>query len=290
MKSRFLTTKTFLLVASLLSILIFVVFFSIFFQLDQKHFSETGNLTWAHLTYAMDLKDDMGTIDWSKSLESFENVLAFQANQGSQIVAQGGNRNLLPANSPVGASYQFPSTWVFHQNSLKGQGNSRDFMIVFRSVPGPFLGGLYAFLASLFTLGICFWFLISPNRVLMEQGEFSEPHLKEKGPAQPGDSLDPAAMEMNGAFLFLDKQFVIRRVSPEAAALLKKNSDGLLGRHLFDLGPHPPLMVALEKVTEAKVLNPFKNPQVVSALLKPDHQGTLLILEPFEETETPQKH
>ena len=83
-------------------------------------------------------------------------------------------------------------------------------------------------------------------------------------------------------FLFLDRNYVIQQVTPEAARLLKRNLDDLLNGHLFDLNPEPSLMQAIEKAEEAKLSKPFLTNPNLTAFLKPDPNGTLLYLESIE--------
>ncbi|HXL73722.1 MAG TPA: hypothetical protein VN963_08870, partial [bacterium] len=70
--------------------------FCLSYQEEQTRFYEMSSVAESHLIYALQLKDDMALIDWSKDLEKLPSVLTFQARSGSKVVADGGNKDMCP--------------------------------------------------------------------------------------------------------------------------------------------------------------------------------------------------
>src|ERR1700722_16842979 len=93
--------------------------FILSYQDEQTRFSEMGLIAQSHLNYALQLKDDMALIDWSKGLEKLPSVSAFQATSASKVVAEGGNKQLCPAVLTDGVSFQFPYRWMVHSSFRK---------------------------------------------------------------------------------------------------------------------------------------------------------------------------
>ena len=281
MKSPPLFPRRILFPSFALALLAFVAGFGIAYQQDAAHVMELGRLAWLHLAYAQELKDDMATIDWSKNLEGLETVRAFQATANSKTIAQGGNANYLPAAAPEGTAYLFPSDWSYRETSPKGSLAPMEFTIVFHAWPGPALWGSFFFLAC--CAGGLGWGLLSrrvpaPN---VEREPVKKPPFSPAPPAMPKPAVKPSGIALgeNATYLFIDKKYVIRQATPEAAKLLRKKMEELQDGHLFDLTPDPGLVQAVERAEEVSIQKPFPDFPELSARLKPDSEGCFLILE-----------
>lgn len=274
----------------LLSLLAFGFGFFISFRQEKNRVLEEGQLAWLHLTYALDLRDDMAVIDWSKNLEALEGVSAFQAKAGPKILAEGGNRDYLEPVAGPGIYFLPPSRWIFFQRGTRGRQDPREFTFVDASSPGPLLWGFFGFAACLAGSIISVWLFagFSPPTDSPSGASAKKPEPGE-GPLLIRPAVPTAALEKR-PFLFLDKQFVIQEVSPEASLLLQRDSADLLQGHIFDLKPDPSLMKAMEKNEEVKLLTPFLSYPHLLVFLKPDPNGTLLFLESLGTAGTAQKH
>ncbi len=268
----------------LLPILAFPVAFLTAYQGDAVRVMSLGQLAWAHLSYAEELKDDMAVIDWSKNLERLEDVRAFQVALNSKVVAQGGNIKYIPAKPAPGVSFLYPSDWSFQSTSNQGPLSSLQFTAVFHSWPGPFFWGVFASLLCGGT-GMILVFL-SPSASASAAPRTDILY----GPADRPSNPAPVSSFQDHPFpsnpwkgsqscLFIDKTYVIRQVSPEVAGLLLKKAEELQDGHLLDLAPDAILLQAFENGVEAKILKPFPGHPHISATLKPDSNGYWLILE-----------
>lgn len=210
----------------LLSFIAFIASFCIAYQQDAARVTELGKLAWAHLSYAEELKDDMAVIDWSKNLEKMDTMRAFQATVNSKGIAKGGNQDYLPATVSEGVSYLFPSDWSFCVISPKGLQSQVELTMIFKTWPGPFFWGLFTFFACL--ICGCVWGLsvfsvrAGPPKMKTVLMETSGPPIAPPPSAQPMAKPIGTALEKNTSYLFIDRNYVIRQVSPEAAGLLKK--------------------------------------------------------------------
>lgn len=274
----------------LLLVLSFACSFSAFFlgyHQDSARVSSLGQLAWAHLSYAEELKDDMGVIDWSKNLEKLDAVRAFQVVLGSKVLAEGGNRNSLPTQAAPGVAYLFPSDWSFQRTASQGSLAPMEFTLLLHLGPGPFLWGLFAFFLS-WVIGYGTALGVSPAAMPSKVPTAYEPHSPTPV-LQPFQhrGTSPGLSDQKGAVLFIDKNYVIQQASHEAAAQLQKNAKGLLGGHLLDLTPDPVLIQAFERGVETKILKPFPDNPDISATLKPQAEGYLLVLESLRPPQKP---
>jgi hypothetical protein len=268
------------LICFVFSLLAFGVAFGISYQQDLIRVQEVGQLAWLHLVYAEELKDDMAIIDWSKNLQKINGVLAFQATNDSKVAAEGGNRSFLPVSAKEGVSYSFPAKWVFHIEMTTAEKKDKGLTLVYYVWPGPLQWGLFTFLFCFIT-GIGATVLpayFSPAKI--QQPLLSPIVPKPVGVASLVRPQNSSSRDK--PFVFLDKNYVIQQVSPEAAKLLQRNTTDLMNGHLFDLDPEPSLMQAIEKAEDAKLLKPFLSHPKLSAILKPDPNGTILFLESTE--------
>jgi hypothetical protein len=254
-------------------------------QRDRDQAAELGQLAQSHLSYALQLRDDMAVIDWARSLEKSNHISAFQATVQSKQVAQGGNENFIPAQTRPGLHFRFPSNWIFRSDWTVEGSDSNRLLLVYHPSPGP--------LAIGFAVSIgCFLALYATARLSTRPRSQSssqpmEPALSSPTRAQP---LPIPQAEVDGKkFLFLDRNYVIRKISPEAAQLLGREPSELIQGHLFDLSPDPALMRAIEKGEETHFPKAFSSYPGLSVSLKPDSNGTLLFLESLSGSEVLKK-
>ncbi len=277
-----------LLLLFLLPLLAFPAAFFTAYQGELVRVTALGQLSWAHLSYAEELKDDMAVIDWSKNLERLPGMRAFQVVLDSKVVAQGGNLEYLPQRPVSGVYFLFPSDWSFQSGSHRGPHLSLKFTVVFHSWPGPFFWGLFAFLSCWSTGAIML--LVSrtgsasgalPAATLYGTGQWPST-LAPEGSFQKQPAM-AAPWLGDRPYLFIDKNYVIRQVSPEAAGALLKKAEELRNGHLLDLAPDALLIQAFENGMDAKIQKPFTAHPHVSATLKADSNGYWLILEAMDQ-------
>src|SRR5579871_5884746 len=265
------------------ALLAFLAGFGIAYQQDASHTADLGRLAWVHLAYAQELKDDMAVIDLSKNLEKLESVRAFQVTAHSKSIVQGGNVNYLPSSTPEGVAYLFPSDWTYHETSVKGTPAPFEFTVLFHYRPGPVLWGSIFFLVS-FVSG-CGLGLFSNRASIIpaRAGPASSPEKASvpstSAAAKPVSKPAGISLGKNEACLFVDKNYVIRQVSPQADIILRRKVEELQDSHLLDLAPDPGLIQAFENPEERVVPKPFPGCPDVAVRLKPDSEGCLLIVE-----------
>lgn len=272
----------------LLSAAAFCSAWSLSYYQDQTRVTELGNLAWRHFLYALELKDDMETIDWSKNLESLENVRAFQLKVNSKVIAEGGNRSYLPTEAPSGTSFSLVSNWEFRTASQKDPQNPVEFLLVYHAWPGSLIWGLFAFTAC-FVSGISVQFLVS-RPSLKEPLEDSNPHSAQARPfiksTRPVASIP---LQDEDPFILIDNNYLIQKVTQKAHELLKGEPALAPNGHLLDLSPDPLLIQAIERAEEGRLLKPFPAHPHLSVSLKPDPNGCLLLLESKNLSDTSQK-
>jgi hypothetical protein len=265
---------------------LFVLAFALAYRQNAEQMAQTAQLASAHLRYARELKDDMGLMDWSKSLEKLDSVLAFRVTAGPKVLAQGGNQDLFPANLPEGLRFVPPSTWNFRQVSSEDPQNPEEFALVLRTRPSPLLWGLLAMLGGWLTGGLAYWGA-RDRRVEARTDEFAKP--KTAGPSSfpSGASSGPEALSAyrDKPFLFLDNTWKIQRVSPPAAKLLGKKESELKGRHFLDLAPKPEVMNLLEQKRSCKVTQPFLGHSSLDSDLEVLPEGFIFVLGVNEDPE-----
>ncbi|HUO56846.1 MAG TPA: hypothetical protein VMV05_01600 [bacterium] len=265
----------------ILSILSFTIGFGVSFQSDSSRAQELGQLAWNHLLYAIELKDDMAMIDWAKSLEKSENCLAFRASHNSKTLAEGGNQDFIN-KVDLTLPFAFPNHFYAVFVSNKPSTNTVTLLLVYRANPGPVAWGVLALVISFISGAFSAWALarqplprgVNPDSASIGQVQISKPI--------PPEATYSKTVKPDQAYLFLDKQFVIRQAHPKAAEFFGKKTDDLLNGHLFDLAPDPQLMKAIEEGLEIKNLKPFHLNPNLSVTLQPDPNGTLLVLNKFD--------
>ena len=115
------------------------------YQDEQTRFSEMGLLAQSHLNYALQLKDDMALIDWSKGLEKLPSVSAFQAVSDTKVIAEGGNKQLCPSVLTDGVSFRFPYCWIVQTSLRKDSATPIALTLVFQNLRGPLFWSLLLF-------------------------------------------------------------------------------------------------------------------------------------------------
>ena len=273
----------------ILSLISFAAGFGAAFRSDAARTQELGQLAWNHLLYAVEVKDDMAVIDWSKTLGKSENLLAFRAAQNSKTLAEGGNQDFLN-KVDLTLAFALPDRFYVAFSSNKPSSNTLTLLMAYRANPGPFFWGLTAAGISFVSCILMALVLSRPIRPQADQLEAVPGRQVPFSPPKSSRSAHTHSSASDQAFLFLDKGFVIRQVNRQAAGFFGKESNDLLNAHLFDLVPEPELMRAIEDGLEIKNLKPFRKIPHLMVTLKPEAEGTLLILEPGEGPTDPKKH
>jgi hypothetical protein len=256
--------------------------FLVVYRRDSARASETASLARYHWLYAVEMNDDMAVIDWSKNLGNLDNVKAFQASINGKISGSGGNQHLLPASFREGISFIFPDTWIYGWRNSQLPQSTRELILVFRFQPGPFRLFLLVFLACV-AAGFVAGLRVSKNDVSPSAVKMVGDSGKAPIEASPlSSSVEMELKDRETALIFLDKQFIIRRVSPRAALLLNREPEYFLNLHLLDLSPEPRLMRAIESAEQTRLSDVFKEHPGLSVSLKHDSQGIFLYLESSE--------
>jgi hypothetical protein len=270
-KSTWIVLLTVALAASILG-------FTLSYQDEQTRFSEMGSLAELHLIYALQLKDDMALIDWSKGLEKLRSVLTFQARVDSKLVAEGGNQLMCPSVSVDGLSFHFPYQWMVHYSFHKDSATSGDLTVVFQDFRGPLFWGIFLFAVTLTTGWIFIRWAVLQKSNQPSIASITAPKVKTEKMAKP---MVPV-MNKKSFTLALDHDYMISEVTPLAAQALNRQTTDLVGIHFLDLSPDPSVMKAIAEAKETKLLKPFPSHPHLSAFIRPVSEGTVLILETEE--------
>jgi hypothetical protein len=246
------------------------------------HVSETAALARFHFLYALEMKDDIGVIDWAKNLEKQDQVLAFQALVNGKVVAEGGNQEYLPVSTSEGVQYVFPATWRYYGRETRLPQISAELFLACRSHPGPFVLALIVFLVGVTTAVLLRMSQADISRASPRAQINREPQQKAASGSPLPAPLENELTDPEKALLFLDMQFIIRRVSPRAALLMERSPEHLLNSHLLDLSPDPRLMKAIENSEQSLLSDVFKSHPGLCVRLKPDPHGIFLYLESGE--------
>lgn len=272
MKSPQSTSKLQWIIVLTLSLSAGALGFYLSYQDEQTRFSEMSSVAESHLIYALQLKDDMALIDWSKSLEKLPSVLTFQAHSGSKVIVAGGNEQMCPVVSSDGLSFDFPYRWTVRSTFNKELGTPTDLIIVFQDFHGPLLWAGCLFLVS-FATG-----LILIRLKVMPKINLSAPHS-----AVPAFQTEVVAksfileVDDKSSTLALDADYMICQVTPLAAKALDLQISDLVGSHFLDLSPDPFLMKVIAEAKETEFLKPFPSHPHLSASIHPLPEGTLLV-------------
>jgi hypothetical protein len=282
MKSPQSTSKLQWIIVLTLSLAAGALGFYLSYQEEQTRFSEMSVIAESHLIYALQLKDDMALIDWSKDLEKLPSVLTFQALLGSKVVAEGGNQTMCPVLSTDGLFFDFPYRWTVHSTFNTESGTSINLIVVFQDFHGPLLWACYLFLAS-FATG-----LILISLKVVPKTNSSAPDL-EASTIQTKVVVKNSILDVDdkSSTLALDTDYVISQVTPLAAKALDRQISDLVGSHFLDLSPDPSVMKVIAEAKETEFLKPFPSHPHLSAFIRPLPEGTLLILKTDDKLERP---
>ncbi len=263
----------------LVSLTAFTLGFFLSIQDEQARFSELDALSQSHLIYALQLKDDMAVIDWSKDLEKLPSMVVFQVKSPTKLIAQGGNQNLYPISAPTGLSFHFPYQWISH-TSFTVLGTSIEMTAVFQDPKGPLFWGFCCFVLIWVMGFVAVQLKPKPTAVSIPLSRPSETGKTKPSPQAPSAQVDPQSSS-----LVLDKDYLIRQVTDKASQALDREAAELAGCHFLDLLPDPSVMKAISEGRETKLLKPFPSHPHLSATLQPRADGVVLFLENGEGTE-----
>src|SRR5665213_3413130 len=215
MKSLQSTPKLQWIIVLTLSLSAGALGFYLSYQDEQTRFSEMNAVAESHLIYALQLKDDMAFIDWSKSLEKLPSVLTFQAHSGLKVIAAGGNEQMCPVVSSDGLSFDFPYRWTVRSTFNKESGTPTNLTMVFQDFHGPLLWAICLF-------GVSF----VPGLILIRLKVMSKTNLPTPYLAVPAIQTEvigkPSILEVDdkSSTLALDADYMICQVTPFAAKAL----------------------------------------------------------------------
>jgi hypothetical protein len=274
MESRQRTSKLPWIVLLVLSLAAGTLGFSLSYQDEQTRFLEMISVAQSHFTYALQLKDDMAMIDWSKGLEKLPSVLTFQAHSGSKVIAEGGNKEMCPVVSNDGLSFSFPYHWIVHSTFNKETGTPADLTIVFQDFHGPFLWGVCLFSVS-FIAGLILFRLKAPPITHSLTPAPIVSVIKNSDVVQP----KVLAVDEKSLTLTLDADYLIFQATPLAAKAVDRPLSDLVGSHFLDLLPDPSVMNVIAEAKETTFLKPFPSHPHLSALIRPVKEGTIIVLE-----------
>ena len=272
------SSKSLWIIVLTLSLVAGVLGFTLSYQDEQTRFLQMASIAESHLSYASQLKDDMALIDWSKGLEKLPSILAFRANLDTKVLAEGGNKQFYPTTAPNGVSFEFPYRWVIHWQK---DSTTLELTLVFQNFRGPLFWALCAIFICLGTGWVLISYIALPNAL-------SSSVIPETAPVKKRLVLKPIVETSNDQSftLALDKDYVICQATPFAAKALDKQVSELVGSHFLDLLPDPSVMKAIEEAKEVRLIKPFPSHPHLGALLRPATHGTVLVLEPQQESET----
>lgn len=263
----------------LVSLAAFALGFFLSIQDERTRFSELNALSQSHLTYALQLKDDMAVIDWSKDLEKLPSMVVFQVKSPTKLIAQGGNQNLYPASATMGLSFHFPYQWI-SRNSFTVLGTPVEMTAVFQDPKGPLFWGFCCFALIWATGFVAVQLKSKSSAVPISPSRPSETSGAKPSPQAPSAQIDPQSSS-----LVLDKDYLIRQVTDKAAQALDREAAELAECHFLDLLPDPAVMKAISEGRETRLLKPFPSHPHLAATLQPCADGVVLFLEPVEGTE-----
>jgi hypothetical protein len=267
-----------ILAICLIFFLSFVTGYYLAYQQSAGRAREEAQLSLAHLFYVLQLKDDMGLIDWSKSLEKDDDFLAYDVRLNGISKESGGNKTILPQNPVPGLVFQFPSQWNFHWTP---QNKSYDALLVFEAKPLPWLWGLaFSFCSSfgyiLFIPGLRRPSPKNESKASLQSlaKEVNAPpsnaHLGNTSMADVNHSLFP--------FLVISQDQEILQSSPSLSGVFGFFQPG--ATIFFDLEPSHELTEHIKQGLGGRVENAFKKAPGQGATVKPIEVGMLLVLEP----------
>ena len=270
-------------------ILLFIAGYGLAYQLSAERALSEARLSLAHLSYVLQVKDDMGLMDWSKSLEKTDDCLAYDVRAEGTQKLSGGNKTLLPNTFTGGLSFRLPSQWCF---GWKPTGAAYEARIVFEAKPIPWFWGLaFGMGASLCYLGMLFYFRRLFAKEKTSFSSYPAPEDKAKTPHQVHAQVTSSPKVISYSrhpFLLVSKEQEILESSPSVSGIFSFFQPG--ATIFFDLEPVKELTDLIEKGEVGRVENAFQKAPGQGVTVKPAESGMLLVLEPSIAPSTPQKH
>lgn len=271
------------------ALILFALVFWFTLQLDLRNDSAVAQALKNHLLYSLRSKDDMGTIDWGKALDSTSWVKAFSVSKDGSPIVMGGNQQIIPAQGPGGSRFEIPNS-ILYETEFSVDGASK-FHFVFISEPllDPWKS---AGLSSLLFLFLGSFFMLRKPTIYPQP--VSSPTPKDQKSISPlTRDLRPKpekqfqGLPPNG--LLVDPQFKILRFGNKTPELLGLSGENLSNGHLLDLLPDPSLLQAFEKPEKQKLFGAFPKAPGLSIDLEPTQEGFLLTLESINHPQSPKK-
>ncbi len=270
-------------------ILLFAGGYGLAYSLSYDRAASEAQLSIDHLSYILEVKDDMGLIDWSKSIEKLDDLLAYDVLINGVSKISGGNKTLVPQNLAEGLSFHFPAQWNFLWNPAN---KTYETVFVFESTPSPWIGGL-----GLSLFGLAGWFgcFIYLRGTLQKTEQPLSPLPNNKHVATEGPDLTsktqppPSKARSTLPYLVVNNNFNITEFSPSLTDVFTFFNPAT-HNFFLDLEPTEELLNRMEIREEGHVPNAFKSLKGRGATLKTLEEDLLLILEPSFEASTPQKH
>jgi len=256
--------------------------FYLSYQDEHTRFSEMSLVAESHLIYALQLKDDMALIDWSKGLEKLPSVLAFQSHSGSKVLAEGGNNEMCPLVSADGLCFDFPYRWIVHSTFNKESAMPTDLTIVFQDFRGPLSWSIFLLAFNLAT-----GFILIRLKVISKTNQPSSPGIFPIVKNAEVSQTVFLKIDEKSITLALDANYMISQVTPLAAKALERPVSDLIGNHFLDLLPDPSVMTVIAEAKETRLLKPFPSHPHLSVLIRPVPEGTVLVLETEQGFEKP---
>lgn len=277
--------RPFLVICSVF-ILLFVLGYGLAYQLSGERARAEAQLSIAHLAYILQVKDDMGLIDWSKSLDKTDDCLACNIREGGQSKLSAGNKTFLPSGLNQGQSFQFPSQWSF---GWKSPNTPYEAFLVFEAKPIPWVWGLaFGMGSSFFYFGLRFYFQRFIQKEITSSA-LPENRMKFPSHALPRTSSSAAATpDTRHPFLLVSKEPEILESSNTINNIFPFFQAG--STILFDLEPSPELLGLIQEGKTGRVENAFKKAPGQGATIKSSESGMLLVLEPSVGVSTPKNH
>jgi len=245
---------------------------------DSRRAGRSASRTASQLASLLAAEDDLMLVDWARSLEASEDVVALRlVLHGNERFAFGDPSLLRETSSPT---FLFPCTWVTKPVVTENPGDAL-LIVAERIVPGPFAWGLFTLLAA----SIFRWFP-SGNRPIgtgkdLPPIDLAAAETGFSGPAPPGDgNLSAVLHHVAGqdAWIGLDRRYRVLWMSARVSVLLGREPGPEGSFHLLDLGPADSLIDALESGEPSEVEYPFKNGGVRRATVEMASFGRLLRL------------
>lgn len=273
---------------ALLSLLPMAALFGLVFWrillLDLEHSSRLGQGLTDHLSYALRLKDDMGSIDWGKSLEADPRIKVFAVTKDGAGILSGGNLRMVPGAGPAGVRFQFPDSIVYETDLVTEGGSKVHFVFLSEPLLDPWkAAGLSALWVPIFG----FFFLSWRPRTRGPVPENSSDKVKAPVKVKTQDPTPSPNEDLPPGGLSIDPHFKVLQWGSRVPELLGRPAQELASGHLLDLFPDPTLLQAIENKEKQKIFEAFMKTPGLMATVEPTPEGFLLVLKRTEGLQNP---